>query len=58
MQLKSISILILSVSVLASCGRNNNSSGKEENTTTDEIEITQPVIKDKTLITPEEPFKN
>ena len=58
MQLKSISLLILSVSILTSCGRNNNSSGKEENVKTDEIEITQPVIKDKTLITPEEPFKN
>lgn len=58
MQLKSIYILLLSVSVLASCGRTTSSSEKEENSTTAEIDITQPIIKDKTLITPEEPFKN
>lgn len=58
MQLKSISILLLSVSILIGCGRNTNSSANEEKTSTEEIEITQPVIKDETLITPEEPFKN
>lgn len=58
MQLKSISILLLSASILFGCGRNTNSSTNEEKTSTEEIEITQPVIKDETLITPEEPFKN
>jgi hypothetical protein len=49
---------LLSAFFVAACGRKTNEQGNEENTTGNEVEITQPVIKDKTLITPEDPFKN
>jgi hypothetical protein len=53
-----IVVIVLSAVFIAACGRKTNEQNNEAITTNNEVEITQPVIKDKTLITPEDPFKN
>ena len=46
---------IIVLAAISSCGRKTADEGAP---TSDSVTIEQPVIKDATLITPEEPFKN
>lgn len=50
-----ISLISINIIILTGCGRN---ASNEEPKELDNVQITQPEIKDPTLITPTDPFKN